>query len=871
MSGRRIAILLAAGLALIGLVLFLVTGSADLDRPGAAADAGILVAAGDPLPSPAPSAEVDPTGAPARQEISPELAAPESAPPSAVDKTRLVFRGRCVAAETGAPLAGCAVNFSGWQGNSTLIALYGEPDWKDPDPVVTGEDGRFSFDVPETLPYQFVLGCRAPGRLGRADRYDTKIPGGTQFDLGDIPLPPGAEVTGMVRDEFGAPVENAFIYLENLPMEIRPGHGAGDSAGARSATDGSLRFEDAIPAGTWPIRLGAKDCTLIGPESATVAPGLVPVHLDLRVKRSPSIDGILVDENGQPVSRAYVQTVRHGSGRIEGDWTDAQGAFRIYRQRASEEPVLLELASGGLEPMRTEDAYAWGSRGVRLQSRRLIEVAVLVREQGSGAPVEEFSLRCHGTQANSSRQTDLRLGGAHPGGILTVGNVAYGENVLVVVPKDPALLTSAPLRFTAPRTDDAPLVVEVERLSTLRLRLVTPAGEPVGGSTVDLLDRAVPRQLRPRSLDPRGGWSGTAWSRPGESPVHWSSGTTDQNGEVAVYMPAGAQSAHAVVEGAHPRHAQDILRPFEQPQPILLEISLGATVRGRLIHPQAGSGKVGIAAIPPEQWIFGSDPWLPGADGRFEASGLEPGGYALHLAIFREYREGGFGSSGWMVLHPPLLDIALASGETREVELDGSAFAPASLRARVEIPDPTLESLAISLQMVPPPGLERRGQAGFFGLFHTEATRHFLAEDLPPGLYQAHAHWKDAGGLLRNVESRNRLEVRAGESATGTFEFVQRKLRLRVLDAEGRPLAGVRVRDEWFGEEGSPSALADADGWVEFDWRNPGPANLRLECDPPRFLGSVVVAADQEVTVVESRALTRDEWQAERERASSGG
>jgi len=869
MNRFRTVLFVVVGLLLAGLLLWLLRPSGA--QPDSVADEGPAVTSAPGVLPAAPAAPQDAAAAVERS-AAPAVAVEPEAGAATPDKTRLGFRGRCVAAETGLPLAGCTVEFFGWPGNSDLLAKHGEPDWKEIEPVVTGADGVFAFDVPETLPYQFALSCHAPGRLSRSDRYDTEIPGGSQHELGDVPLQRGAEVSGIVRDEAGAPVAGIQIYCQNLPMEIRPGQGAGDSAGAESAEDGTFHFGDALPAGTWPVRLYAETCTLAGPESVTIEAGLAPVYLEVRVRNSPSIAGVLVDENGQPVARASVQAVRNTGGRMESAWTDSKGAFRVHRQRDSEDPVILEVDDGGVERTRSSGTFAWGTDGVRLQARRLLSIPILVREKGSGAPIEDFALRCNGTHANSSDQTDLRLGGKHAGGSLTVDEVAHGENVLLVIPRDAALLPNAPLTFTAPWEKDEPLVVELERLVPLRLRLVSREGRPLAESSAALLDQALPEHSRLRDLDPRGGTSSIGWHRGRPGPALWSRGEAGEDGELELYLPANAPNAVVAVEGAHPRHVQEIARPLDQAQPLVITVSSGASVRGKLIHPLAGGGAVGVRAVPEGRRSYGDDPWMTAADGSFEGLGLAAGKYALHLAMRVDYQDpSGSGSGGWIELQPALAQIELAADEAREIVLDASSFAPGTFSGRVAIPEATASGLAVSLMLMPPGDNPRGNASALFGAFIPDVGRNFRAENLPPGSYEAQASWKSADGTVRILRSCNRIEVNAGGNVSGTFEFKRLKLRLRVVDAAGNPLPGVQVDEGYSRYEAAQPMLTDAEGWVEFDWVNHGSKQFRVGSDPPRSLAAVEVRADQDVTTVEARALTREERTAEREATKGGG
>src|SRR5690606_11638321 len=113
---------------------------------------------------------------------------PERTPP------QLAFvRGRCVAGEDGTPLAGCTVTFDGFPANSALIARYGQSDWEDPEPTLTGADGRFEIAFVPPPPYQHSLDVQAPGRVPRTARWGPFRPGQVE-DLGDIRLQRGHEV-----------------------------------------------------------------------------------------------------------------------------------------------------------------------------------------------------------------------------------------------------------------------------------------------------------------------------------------------------------------------------------------------------------------------------------------------------------------------------------------------------------------------------------------------------------------------------------------------------------------------------------------------------------------------------------------------------
>src|SRR5690606_32795881 len=105
---------------------------------------------------------------------------------------------------------------------SALIARYGQSDWEDPEPTLTGADGRFEIAFVPPPPYQHSLDVQAPGRVPRTARWGPFRPGQVE-DLGDIRLQRGHEVRGRVVDEAGVPLERVSIALDNLPLPIRAG------------------------------------------------------------------------------------------------------------------------------------------------------------------------------------------------------------------------------------------------------------------------------------------------------------------------------------------------------------------------------------------------------------------------------------------------------------------------------------------------------------------------------------------------------------------------------------------------------------------------------------------------------------------------
>lgn len=129
---------------------------------------------------------------------------------SELESDHAIVRGRCIAAESGLPLAGCTAKFTGSSRNSQAMALHEPVTWKAPDPVITGDDGRFEIVFEAMPPYQHFLDIQCEARMPRTARWGAFTPGQID-DLGDIPFASGVRVQGRVLDTEGQPAEKVGV------------------------------------------------------------------------------------------------------------------------------------------------------------------------------------------------------------------------------------------------------------------------------------------------------------------------------------------------------------------------------------------------------------------------------------------------------------------------------------------------------------------------------------------------------------------------------------------------------------------------------------------------------------------------------------
>ena len=120
--------------------------------------------------------------------VSRESAVADTEEEAAEAAKMITFSGRCVAAETGEPLAGCEVKLHGFGTNSSDEAMRAEVEWEDPPVQVTGTDGRFFLGFPDLNPFQYVVDIRHPGRVTRSGRWSDDLTADNPRDFGDIAL-----------------------------------------------------------------------------------------------------------------------------------------------------------------------------------------------------------------------------------------------------------------------------------------------------------------------------------------------------------------------------------------------------------------------------------------------------------------------------------------------------------------------------------------------------------------------------------------------------------------------------------------------------------------------------------------------------------
>ena len=787
-QGRSLAVAVLILVLAVAVWIVLGGGRGDDVVGGGAAGGGDapLAVAEAPAASPPPAASgggVERT----RTEIVPEAG-------SVVEAERgsrsIRMTGRCVAAESGEPLAGCVVTLSGWRTNSADVVRHGLPEWQDPEPVVTGADGVFVMEFPDVAPWQYALRIRKEGRVDRRGRWSTDLTADTPRDFGDVLLASGVVVRGRVVDGIGQPVMSATVHVNGLPGSDLENPGRTVGAQALSGEDGAFAFDSALPAGNWPVDVRRDGFLYAGDEVLVVPEDRSVVEVLLSMKATPWVAGHVRLADGTPVEHATVEAEDGVDGWMATDRTAEDGSFRIHATNDAREAFPLSVEGIGIEPLRSEERFEWGQEGIVLTVWPALALELTVIEAGSGAPVNDYAVKCHAVDARSSTEKELRLGGERADGRLTVDGIARGENLLTVVPKDPALRIAGPLSFTATDAGVEPMTVEVERMQPLRVRVVRPGGAPVEGARVQAVDTPLedPRQMVVDERDARTSFFGSSNTR---WPNAVASAETAADGIAALHWPATLEEGSLRVEDAGRVSIHEAVRPLQQAQPIEVVIGGIGRVHGTLRHPLVGSGRIGLTCReePPVSHAF-TELELDGA-GVFEAE-IPTGEYRLFLTQFVTWSDATSSSSGWDTLEPELARFVIEDGVTTELEVDGAALAFGSLRGRVTLDgQPYVGPLSLNHR----PPVERPMSWGLHSVVRTDTQGRFVTQDLPPGRYTVALGTPDGGDAFPYLEHPDAVELAAGETAQHDYAFARRTLVLRILAPDtGAPLADTEFR-----------------------------------------------------------------------------
>lgn len=599
-----------------------------------------------------------------------------------------------------------------------------------------------------------------------------------------LPLPPPLEVGGRVTDGEGRPIAGAIVWRQRGPAAMTRtgvrGHFRWPTAGERL----QLGF---AAEGFQPHRLEV----VVADEAAS----------DLAVILEPAaaIFGLVADEDGLPVAAARVEARGayandrswNRRGGVESTLTSDDGRFRLGGLPAGELWQIRVTGEGYAPAAATAAAGAAELEIVLRRGATLVGEVVGPGGQGvAGARVRLSHLPAEG---------EARLEIA-AGELLSAPEAVTGEAGRFAVHGLPAGEHSAEFqrpgyaRRTVPgiRVDEAQREVD---LGTIRLAeaadvaaLVTgPDGEPIAGVTMRIMSAPEPALRRssrtPETLE------------------------TDARGFVRYGDLAAGDRVDLWFE--HPAWVELRLEGVEAPtaEPLAVVLSPGATVSG-VVEREDGQG-IPRVRLRADSSVVSETPsqasqrrltkWgqsEPG--GRFTLRGLHPGEVRL-TAQLKGFAE-------------ETLALRLAEGEQRD-DLRIVLKRGATVSGRLF--DPKAQPVAGgTVWLSRTVGEQQSGSQ----TSTTDGEGRFRIEGWPPGPSELQARHPEVGAAKLDVE------LASGPNAVDLTLAAARFVSGRVVDAEGRPLAGSQV--ELATGSSSTTKGVEADGAFSFDPGEPGDYRL---------------------------------------------
>ncbi|MCA8952552.1 MAG: carboxypeptidase regulatory-like domain-containing protein [Planctomycetes bacterium] len=792
------------------------------------------------------------------------------ADPGATVDGNVAIRGRLVG-ENDEPLAAVELAISEFKNPDRAEFLGGRRDGAGRT-VTTDGGGRFRFELER--------GYSASLELPSADLIFAKQPApvhshrGNQ-DLGDLAVRRSATVGGVVRDEFGAPVEGVTVAAH---FGVGGVVGFGGSSSAPTGKDGVFRVGKLRP-GEWTLRT-ASPGHLPTTEGITVAAGERLEDVQLTVRSGSAISGQVIDDLGRPVPDFKVAAKRiERSGGVdverfagsEAAVTDASGFFTLAGL-AGETVTVRAFGSGHGSALAADVPIGTGDLVMRVDRLATIEG---VLKGADGAPLEgsrvravaaadDSMLRAHGIEgvlqdrapsAKTAADGTFRIEGVPPG---KIDLTAEGEQ-------------HRPARQAGLQVAPAQLVKGVqlvaERGAVARVTVVDADGNKVAGAKVHA-ERPSPQhgeaggvQVRAERVEDFDGAVRVFGDR-----SELAAGETDENGVVVL---AGLPAESVVFSAEHREFAPagSVTLPLSRNARVDVDLELRTPGYAEL-HVLDASGEPDAGA----KWAVRGPLQTPDEhtengktddEGRAVVGPLAAGNYVAELR-----REAGAQRIGDAMFTIDQADPSIAgseqrfritAGKTETVELRRPQLT--RLFGTVTGADGPIGAAVVEIEKDAPPPMPGRPRMVMGGATRSATTASdgtFEIADVEAGNYVVRY-----GRRGQIVKAEVRLEV-APELPELQQDLVLRAGRVRVQawsEAENRPIAGAEVTLSKAGRQGpgggrevrmmmvtistsddqsndstmmtigAQRAITDAEGWAEIEDVPVGEYDLRITDD----------------------------------------
>jgi protocatechuate 3,4-dioxygenase beta subunit len=600
----------------------------------------------------------------------------------------------------------------------------------------------------------------APSEPEAAERepVDAQVPAGVL----KLPI---VDLRGRVVDTDGDPQADVEVEVGSNDERWQPWLKSHPRMRSSASTDHEGRFR--LRTAALPVELTAQPRLLAhGPlrvDLATHAASEELVVVVLAGAKGPGIQGIVVDETGQPVAEATVCCVVGFSPASEAR-SAAAGRFdlaRPFRAVAGTAEVTWECL--GFEPVEHHTWRAWGSKDVRLVMLRQAPLTVhVVDAAGKALEVAAVELRDPAWKTSMlERRADA-----------WVGTVGRGHSWIAIrrAARLHAQTDGKPVFEPLDVVDGTPIerTVHIPALAQRVARVIDERGEVCAGSTVQLVVQRS--ELLTATSELNGSFEP---DEPWWLPV-MQEATTDARGEAVLSTSLGDPLALRVIGT---KHAPAVVPSVDltDASPLVVHVEPGAHATLRLFPatvvaeclaeaPKASVRLFRRRGSDIEYWpVWFTKGWPLDPSGTVQTAGVPPGTWDLQLEGQLSTWAGGAWASGGA-------PVSLPAGADGEIAVDVSAWATGTLTGTVQKHGRPESGKSVTLQ--------RQGDAAGAS-FTTDADGSFRGR-LRAGRYALM-------NALYYPEGFD-VEVRAGATVEHSFVVSESTLELSMVDPAGGPV-----------------------------------------------------------------------------------
>jgi protocatechuate 3,4-dioxygenase beta subunit len=718
-------------------------------------------------------------------------------------------------------------------------------------PVLTAADGTFTLRGGSFAEAELAIAAR-DGRRAPAVVLRTWRDTGAALELGDIVLPQGRMLRGVVVDDGGVPIRGAEVRYESDEQRgFERGLPLDDALAdlvAPATTDAAGRFAIG-PVPPQRCVLSADAPRHVRARTATIDPerdGDAEQHLVL--VRAARLAGVVRDPAGAPIAGAVVEaTAMRGDaawprerGRRRG-WngfggarpmdfaiTDAEGRFELSKveprlvQLEVQHPRFVAATLEAVDPARA------------LPIEVVLEPALLVQgtvaDARTGRPVETFGIAVRPArggeeappwraasaegaraEAESERRAFLaeRIGGsgelpeetpepsAHAGGAFVLEGLAPGEYVFDVDAPGYVKIAAGPIALPSA----GPVRIAVERGCALSGHVVRMDGTPVAGADVQLLlPEAPPAAPDANEGDGRRGERGGPGGFRRFFQRALARATTDETGAFALPpVRAGVFTLQASAPGLLDTTLPDVvLATNRSDRDVVVRMSAGGTVRGVVIdYDPARDARVLVT--PATEGAPRSSPIDP--TGAYEIAGLPSGGYfAMVLGngaetdgrrMMMRFLGRPSGAADFFVEENTTVRFDVTADDAGEARITGTVRRNGAPATGLEV---RLAHAAPEPDAGDPAARFRRGAERRLSSARVSAKGEFELDGVPAGVYELEvsaspSEGRRFGGGDGAVLHRQQIQVGTGTTAVAPIDLFTGEVEFTVRMAEDEAAA----------------------------------------------------------------------------------